>query len=267
MDADEKQCPVCFGELRDPTRLSDCAHEFCHRCISECIKWRRHCPVCRTAVNGDLVTAVPSQTRRLRVSRGRSRHSMGFPFIESLVVPSLPVAIQNPILDQARSANPSSTLPPNPLRAAEPAPTGWPLPLLFSSWSPPQVTGAVGPVHVRPPQGHAAPQLDVYGPLDLSILTAENDVRVFECPYCHQGGLDDLALRDHCNSQHRNDPTPVVCPVCVSLPHGNENYYSRNFIGHLNMRHSYYIHNVTDIHQSDDLNMQKAILESFRPFQ
>ncbi|XP_036437519.1 E3 ubiquitin-protein ligase RNF114 isoform X2 [Colossoma macropomum] len=87
-------------------------------------------------------------------------------------------------------------------------------------------------------------------------------VRTFRCPYCQQDGLDDLDLRDHCNANHLSDTRSVVCPVCVSLPHGDPLYHSRDFIGHLNLRHCYYIEDITNIHQSDDVNLQAAILMS-----
>ncbi|KAI4892499.1 hypothetical protein NFI96_018307 [Prochilodus magdalenae] len=87
-------------------------------------------------------------------------------------------------------------------------------------------------------------------------------VRTFSCPYCLQDGLDDLDLRDHCNDNHLNDTRRVVCPVCVDLPHGDPLYQSRDFIGHLNLRHCYYIEDMTNIHQSDDINLQAAILMS-----
>ncbi|XP_063057046.1 E3 ubiquitin-protein ligase RNF138 [Engraulis encrasicolus] len=325
MDADETQCPVCFEQLQNPTRLSACNHEFCNRCISQAVSLRKHCPLCRTPVNDDL-TAAPDQTRPFRVRRFLHRRNMT-PVMRPLDLPT-PAAIQNPFLDHTGyAANPSYALPPNPFRrtsalglalapplipapvpAPVPAPTPAPVPaptftpapapmhlqpLVFPPWpflSQSDVAGAGGPAHLRPPfLAHAAPQMLVPippPPPGLSIFRDDNEwmdnllveqaqteqrgpapntsARVFECPFCHHGGLDELALRDHCNSLHRGDPTPVVCPVCASLPHGDGNYRSRNFIGHLNMRHSYYIQNVTDIHQSDDLNMQQALLDSFK---
>ncbi len=39
-----------------------------------------------------------------------------------------------------------------------------------------------------------------------------------------------------------------VCPVCVQTPHGDPQYYSRNFIGHLNLRHCYYLEDITVSH-------------------
>ncbi|KAK2863973.1 hypothetical protein Q7C36_003127 [Tachysurus vachellii] len=89
-------------------------------------------------------------------------------------------------------------------------------------------------------------------------------LRTYNCPYCQLGNLDDLELRDHCNIYHPSDRRQIVCPVCVSLPHGNPTYCSRDFIGHLNLRHSYYIDDITNVHQTDHVNLQDAILRSLR---
>ncbi|GAA6065829.1 E3 ubiquitin-protein ligase RNF138, partial [Tachysurus ichikawai] len=89
-------------------------------------------------------------------------------------------------------------------------------------------------------------------------------LRTHNCPYCQLGNLDDLELRDHCNIYHLSDRRQIVCPVCVSLPHGNPTYCSRDFIGHLNLRHSYYIDDITNVHQTDHVNLQDAILRSLR---
>ncbi|KAK6308805.1 hypothetical protein J4Q44_G00202680, partial [Coregonus suidteri] len=89
-------------------------------------------------------------------------------------------------------------------------------------------------------------------------------VRTFVCPICQERGLNEQDLVDHCNDIHHYDNRPVVCPVCVSLPHGNPNQISRNFIRHLNLRHCYYAEDYTNIHQTDTLNVQYAIIESLR---
>ncbi|XP_056620136.1 E3 ubiquitin-protein ligase RNF138-like [Triplophysa dalaica] len=81
-------------------------------------------------------------------------------------------------------------------------------------------------------------------------------LRTLVCPYCQMGGLDAKELRDHCNAQLAYDSTRVVCPVCVVLHHGDPQYYSRNFIGHLNLRH---IEDITN----DEVNFQCALMESY----
>ncbi|XP_031431166.1 E3 ubiquitin-protein ligase RNF114 isoform X2 [Clupea harengus] len=182
--------------------------------------------------------------------------------------------------NQSGSPNPNFALPPAPLiLPAAPAPVlRSPRPLFWTSTTA-QTSDPVGLRHSRPFRNSNIPWLTMYSHSDFSMLHVQNllieqaqaeqrgpmlnnSVRVFVCPYCQLGGMDELDLRDHCNAHHRYDPTPVVCPVCVSLPHGDENYYSQNFIAHLNVRHSYYSQDITAIHQSDDMNMQVAMLES-----
>ncbi|KAK1795899.1 hypothetical protein P4O66_009005 [Electrophorus voltai] len=125
--------------------------------------------------------------------------------------------------------------------------------------TPPPLPVPVAPVQrLLPPAANHTPLITPHASDD----EIPPSVRTFHCPYCQQGGLDDLDLRDHCNANHLTDARYVVCPVCVSLPHGNQEYHSRDFIGHLNLRHCYYIEDVTNIYQSDDINMQAAILMS-----
>lgn len=205
-------------------------------------------------------------------------------------------------LNQPGFLNRSSTFPYAPLiPPAAPAPGPAPAPALSPptllstapTLTPPTLplfplpTSTPGRLPVRRVfQSYTTPQVNVQGPPGSSITGNENEeiqnllneqaqaeqrgtppnnsVRVFVCPYCQQGDMDELDLRDHCNTHHRHDPTQVVCPVCVALPHGDENYYSRDFIGHLNLRHSYYTEDIADTHQSDAMNIQAAIMESFR---
>ncbi|XP_071011805.1 E3 ubiquitin-protein ligase RNF138 [Oncorhynchus clarkii lewisi] len=86
----------------------------------------------------------------------------------------------------------------------------------------------------------------------------------FVCPFCQESCLDARDLWIHCNGKHYYDNRPVVCPVCVSLPHGNPHQISRNFIMHLNLRHCYYAEKYTNTHQTDMLNLQDGIIESLQ---
>lgn len=60
----------------------------------------------------------------------------------------------------------------------------------------------------------------------------------FKCPYCTVEGFVEQDLVYHVNSAHGGDSTPVVCPICAAKPGGDPMYISRNFHGHLDLRHS-----------------------------
>nr|XP_009292832.1 uncharacterized protein LOC100536501 isoform X1 [Danio rerio] len=94
-------------------------------------------------------------------------------------------------------------------------------------------------------------------PLSVSL-------RTFVCPYCQNNGFDELQLLNHCNIHHASDSRRVVCPVCVATPHGDPQYYSRNFIGHLNHRHCFYLEDITPLQQSDEVNLQLALMASYQ---
>lgn len=105
---------------------------------------------------------------------------------------------------------------------------------------------------------------DDFSDIDILQLTRSSSAQMlFNCPYCQEGGLDELGLLLHCNANHRADPRSVVCPICVSLPHGDPTYHSVNFIGHINRRHRYYNADFLDVNQSESINEQAAILASY----
>ena len=61
----------------------------------------------------------------------------------------------------------------------------------------------------------------------------------FQCPYCPQANLDCRGMVEHCNAKHQRERTEVVCPICSSMPWGNPNQCSVNFVQHLNTRHKF----------------------------
>ncbi|XP_075427380.1 E3 ubiquitin-protein ligase RNF114-like [Ascaphus truei] len=86
----------------------------------------------------------------------------------------------------------------------------------------------------------------------------------FTCPYCRVQNLDQDGLVDHCRKYHFTDPTPVVCPICASMPWGTPGYRSANFMEHVNRRHRFSYDTFVDYSADEDAMMNEALLRSLR---
>lgn len=84
----------------------------------------------------------------------------------------------------------------------------------------------------------------------------------FQCPYCGLKNLDCADILRHCNAEHVGNKAPVVCPICASMPWGDSNYKSRDFLGHLNYRHKYEYATYVDFHEGEDEVLQKVLQAS-----
>ncbi|XP_036374190.1 E3 ubiquitin-protein ligase RNF138 [Megalops cyprinoides] len=308
----DQECSVCKDSIKDPMRLSPCGHMFCRCCLTESLKSRPHCPLCRTPASDDVIL----DTVRVRHSALRNRimrPALALPVqgqFSPAPSPTVSRSIQERmnLLRQAVEAaqstlRTSSDMVSPPSGGPPVAPTPLPRRTLLNSsarytevqaipadglGAAPQ--GALSPAAQTSQGGPSAPLLggapppQQHRPLSPSSLSSDEDymndvmddcelmqlpregpgsgIMTYSCPYCNESGLDELDLLDHCNANHRDDRRRVVCPICTSLPHGDPNYYSRNFIGHINLRHQYYSEDFMDVRQNDSINEQAAILAS-----
>ncbi|XP_060769997.1 E3 ubiquitin-protein ligase RNF138-like isoform X2 [Neoarius graeffei] len=90
--------------------------------------------------------------------------------------------------------------------------------------------------------------------------------RVYTCPYCSLMDLSDIALMEHCVFQHHQDNTPIVCPICASMPWGDPSYISRNFIGHLLHRHRFSYTSYMNEREDEDMQLSWALQISVQEF-
>lgn len=84
----------------------------------------------------------------------------------------------------------------------------------------------------------------------------------FNCPYCQEQNLDQEGLVDHCRKYHYSDPTPVVCPICASMPWGDPGYRSANFMEHIRRRHKFSYDTFVDYEVDEDAMMREALVRS-----
>ncbi|KAJ8383579.1 hypothetical protein AAFF_G00219590 [Aldrovandia affinis] len=260
--------------------------EFCRSCLTQSLRLRLHCPVCRTLQASDDVipaddvlrrmgaTADVASTRQNEIRNRVRRLGRALPVLGLLsTAPS--ADIQERVRLLRASMEVSGQLTPSAL-PLQPTPRR-------SLWAPP-------PPSTLPFQPTTVPG-DHLSFLSLFSSSSDDDDEeeftddglydngmeqptpgwslgvVVSCPYCQEGALDELDLLEHCNAHHRTDTRRVVCPICVALPHGDPTYHSRNFIGHLNLRHRYYNEDFMNVNENEATNEQAAILSSWNTLQ
>uniref|UniRef100_H0WNU3 E3 ubiquitin-protein ligase RNF114 n=2 Tax=Otolemur garnettii TaxID=30611 RepID=H0WNU3_OTOGA len=82
----------------------------------------------------------------------------------------------------------------------------------------------------------------------------------FPCPYCPEKNFDQEGLVEHCKLSHSKDTKSVVCPICASMPWGDPNYRSANFIEHIQRRHQFSYDTFVD-YDVDEEDMMNQVLQ------
>lgn len=111
--------------------------------------------------------------------------------------------------------------------------------------------------------GSVKPQILAAPEQETETLDDETPNRhTFSCPYCGLRNFDVHSLRDHCTSNHRSSSARVVCPICASMPWGNPDQTSSDFICHLNHRHRFEYDTFVDYNIDDDTALERALAAS-----
>ncbi|XP_066213959.1 E3 ubiquitin-protein ligase RNF138-like [Saccopteryx leptura] len=93
--------------------------------------------------------------------------------------------------------------------------------------------------------------------------TSSSGHPTFKCPLCKESNFTRQHLLDHCNSNHLLEIVPVTCPICMSLPWGDPNQITINFVNHLNQRHQFDYRKFVNLQLDEETQYQIAIEESF----
>ena len=54
---EDKTCPICLDDIKDPIKMGGCTHVFCKKCITESVMHENlTCPYCRAHVGENVVS-------------------------------------------------------------------------------------------------------------------------------------------------------------------------------------------------------------------
>lgn len=86
----------------------------------------------------------------------------------------------------------------------------------------------------------------------------------FTCPYCNKRNMDCNSLLQHVNNYHKGETQSVVCPICASMPWGNPNQRSANFVDHINLRHKFEYDTFVDYENEEDTVLKQVLAKSMQ---
>mmetsp|Transcript_44421 Transcript_44421/g.102659 ORF Transcript_44421/g.102659 Transcript_44421/m.102659 type:complete len:282 (+) Transcript_44421:146-991(+) len=90
----------------------------------------------------------------------------------------------------------------------------------------------------------------------------------FACPLCQENNLSRQGLLEHCSKVHAAcGQVAAVCPICRSMPWGDPNYVSRDFLSHLQLRHHCDYAVLADFEADEETMLRRALQESLRDAQ
>jgi endogenous inhibitor of DNA gyrase (YacG/DUF329 family) len=86
----------------------------------------------------------------------------------------------------------------------------------------------------------------------------------FNCPICGQKNLSQEGLLKHVGDDHSkaDGNVKVVCPICASMPWGDPNMQSGNFIDHIKLRHKFEYERFVDFSKDDNEQLRMAMERS-----
>ncbi|XP_066481989.1 E3 ubiquitin-protein ligase RNF138 isoform X1 [Tiliqua scincoides] len=227
-DEDDYYCPVCQDVFRTPVRISICQHVFCRKCFLTALKeGGTHCPLCRGIVTRKEKTRP---NRALDVENNMKKLVGSCRCCDKQVKLSHMRQHYKSCKKYQDEYGVSSLIP-----SISQDSTG-------HSFRSDTSTSEIGETYV------------------CSSLSSGHTT--FKCPLCQESNFTRQLLLDHCNDRHLNQTEPAICPLCVSLPWGNPNQTTRNFVDHLNQLHQFDYGDFMNLQLDEETQLQNAVVES-----
>lgn len=233
---DDFYCPICQEVFKTPVRVSACQHVFCRKCFLTAMKESRlHCPLCRGNV-----------TRRERACPERA---LDLETIMRSFPGNCRCCSQRVELYRMRQHYKTCEKYQDEFGASTSA----------SALSGQQSPNSAGNSN-NEAEATASENAEAF---QEEENPSPADEPTFDCPLCEEVNMSRQRLLDHCNRSHRGRVVSVICPICLSLPWGNPTQLTRNFVGHLNLRHQFDYGDYVNLQLDEETQYQIAIEESF----